>query len=67
MFRLVGMSHYRGTLPGLDELWLRGEARDIPAESAAYLEQTFPGAFIVVGPVVIVTPTLKSPPVRRGR
>lgn len=62
------MSHYRGSLPGLEELWLRGEARDVPAESRAYLLATFPGVFVPVAEVPpVVTPTLTSPPVSRRR
>lgn len=66
--RLAGMSHYRGTMSGLSELWQRGEVRDLPDESAAYLLETFPGVFVLVADAPeIVTPTLSAPPVSRRR
>jgi len=65
MLRLVGMSHYRGTLPGLLELWQRGEVRDIPTESVAYLLDTFPGVFEAVALPSVVAPSLDAPPTDR--
>ena len=65
MYRLVGMDHYRGTLPGLTELWRRGEVRDLPDESAAYMGGTFPGAVELVEPTPVKAPTMDAPPVNR--
>lgn len=37
--------HYRGSLPGLGALWLRGETREVDESVAAYLLETFPHMF----------------------
>ena len=65
MYRLVGMDHYRGTHPGLTELWMRGEVRALPDEAAAYMGGTFPGAVEPVKPAPAMAPTMDGPPVDR--
>jgi hypothetical protein len=62
-YRLVGLPHYCGTLPGLTALWGAGEVRELPDESAAYLLATFPGAIEAVSDVV--APAMSAPPVDR--
>jgi hypothetical protein len=47
-YRLVGLPHYRGSRPGLVGLWREGEERELPAEAAAYMAATFPGALVLV-------------------
>ena len=37
--------HYRGSLPGLETLWFRGEKREVSEDVAAYLIGTFPNMF----------------------
>lgn len=37
--------HYRGSLPGLEAVWLRGETREVPDDVAAYLLESFPDWF----------------------
>ena len=62
-YRLVGLPHYCGTLPGLTALWGAGEVRERPDESAAYLLATFPGSIEAVSDVV--APAMSAPPVDR--
>lgn len=64
MLRLVGLSHYRGTRPGAEGIWVRGEAREVPPETAAYLIASFPGVFVPVEEPEIVAPKVRAP-VRR--
>jgi len=65
MYRLVGMDHYRGSRPGLTELWMRGEVRALPDEAAAYMAATFPGAVELVSPTPAMVAALDGPPVDR--
>ncbi len=62
--RLVGLDHYRGTRPGAEALWLRGEARDVPDETATYLLSAFPGAWEAT-PSPVVAPAMTAPPMDR--
>lgn len=64
MLRLVGRDHYRGTLPGVERLWLRDEARDVPDGTATHLLDSFPGVFEQV-PGAVVAPAMMAPPMDR--
>lgn len=64
-YRLVGMPHYRGTRPGLVELWMCGEVRELPDESAEYMATVFPGAVELVSTAPQHAAVIESPPMDR--
>lgn len=55
------MPRYLGTLPGVTREWVRGEVRELPPETAAYMLATFPGSIEVVK-----VEAMESPPNNRA-